>query len=92
MDLGSSDFYPHFWGLDRLQSRLESIDGRDPITIRNPGYKDKNWATLQSELKDLFWQHDKQKDTAESLNKLIQDSSTMSLNVYLLKNNSISDT
>ena len=48
--------------------------------------------TLQSELKSLFWQHDKQKDTTESLNKLVQEAPTMDLNVYLLKYTSISDT
>jgi hypothetical protein len=64
---------------------------KDTIELLS-GYKNKNWTTLQSELKDLFWQHDKQKDTTESLNKLIQDSSSMDLNVYLLKYDSISDT
>ena len=47
---------------------------------------------LQSELKSLFWQHDKQKDTTESLNKLIQEAPAMDLNVYLLKYASISNT
>jgi Protein of unknown function (DUF4100) len=64
---------------------------KDTIELLS-GYKSKNWTTLQSELKDLFWQHDKQKDTTESLNKLIQDSASMDLNVYLLKYDSISDT
>ena len=63
---------------------------KDTIELLS-GYKDKNWTTLQSELKELFWQHDKQKDTTESLNKLIQDSPSMDLNVYLLKYDSISD-
>ena len=55
------------------------------------GYKDSNWTTLQSELKSLFWQHDKQKDIIESLNKLIQNVFMMNLNIYLLKYTSISN-
>jgi hypothetical protein len=64
---------------------------KDTIELLS-GYTESNWTTLQSELKSLFWQLDKQKDTTESLNKLIQDAPAMDLNVYLLKYTSISNT
>ena len=48
---------------------------KDAIELLS-GYNESNWTTLQSELKSLFWQHDKQKDTTESLNKLIQEAPT----------------
>jgi len=66
-------------------------DTKDTIELLF-GYNDKNWTTLQSELKSLFWQHDKQKDTTESLNKLIQQAPGMDLNVFVLKYASISNT
>ena len=53
------------------------------------GYKNNDWTKLQSELKGLFWQHDKQKDTTASLSKLIHDAQNMDLNVFVLKYTSI---
>jgi hypothetical protein len=44
------------------------------------------------ELKSLFWQHDKQKDTTAALNKLVNDAPGMDLNVFVLKYASISHT
>ena len=64
---------------------------KDTIELLS-GYKDKNWTTLQSELKSLFWQHDKQKDTTAALNKLVNDAPGMDLNVFVLKYASISHT
>jgi hypothetical protein len=54
------------------------------------GYKNNDWTKLQSELKGLFWQHDKQKDTTASLNKLIHNAQNMDLNLFVLKYASIS--
>ena len=54
------------------------------------GYKTNDWTKLQSELKGLFWQHDRPKDTTASLNKLIHDAQSMDLNVFVLKYTSIS--
>ena len=53
-------------------------------------YKTNDWTKLRSELKGLFWQHDKPKDTTASLNKLIHDAQGMDLNVFILKYASIS--
>jgi hypothetical protein len=63
---------------------------KDTIELLS-GYKTRSWMTLQTELKNLFWQHDKQKDTTEVLKKLTHDAPEMDLNVYLLKYASISD-
>ena len=53
------------------------------------GYKNSNWARLQEELKGLFWQYDRQKDTPAALNELIHDAPNLDLNVYVLKYTSI---
>src|SRR5271169_4351129 len=57
-----------------------------------PGYVTTNWDTLQSDLKNLYWQHDKPKNTYEALIKLVQEAPTMDLNVYILKFTAITDT
>ena len=45
-----------------------------------------------SGLKDLYWQHDKPKNTTAELNKLIKDAPTLDLNIYILKYTSITET
>jgi len=55
------------------------------------GYLNNDWDKLQDELKALFWQHDKQKNTPASLNQLIRDAPGMDLNVYILKYTAITD-
>jgi hypothetical protein len=55
------------------------------------GYKNSNWAGLQEELKGLFWQYDKQKNTPAALNELIHDAPNLDLNVYVLTYASITD-
>jgi len=55
------------------------------------GYKAFNWTRLQEQLKGLFWQYDRQKDTPAALNELIHDAPNLDLNVYVLKYNSITD-
>ena len=57
-----------------------------------PGYVSENWATFCSGLKDLYWQHDKPKNTTAELNKLIKDAPTLDLNIYILKYTSITET
>ena len=54
-----------------------------------PGYIAKNWATLQSDVKKLYWSQDKPKNTMATLNKLIKEAPRMDLNVYVLKYTSI---
>jgi hypothetical protein len=55
------------------------------------GYKTSNWTKLQEELKGLFWQYDRQRDTPAALNELIRDAPNLDLNVYVLKYDSITD-
>ena len=50
-----------------------------------PGYTVRKWNDLRKELKDLYWQHDTQKNTTTALIKLVREAPTMDLNVYLLK-------
>ena len=56
------------------------------------GYVSENWTTFTSGLKDLYWQHDKPKNTTAELNKLIKDAPTLDLNIYILKYSSITET
>ena len=67
-----------------------AAETRETIELLS-GYEERDWLMLQTKLKGYFWQHDKQKDTTESLNELVQDASAMDLNVYLLKHASISN-
>ena len=75
-------------------SRLPSYcdkDIGDNIKLLD-GFATENWVTFCSSLKDLYWQHDKPKNTTAELNKLIKDSSTLDLNIYILKYASITET
>ena len=56
-----------------------------------PGHVDKSWVTLKKELKELFWQKDKVKDSTTELIKLVREAPMMDLNVYILKYSSITD-
>ena len=55
------------------------------------GYADRNWNMLKKELKELFWQKDKAKNSTTELIKLVREAPTMDLNVYILKYSSITD-
>ena len=44
-----------------------------------------DWKKLQEELKDLFWQYDRQKNISAALNQLTHDALSMDLNIYILK-------
>jgi len=55
------------------------------------GYLDNDWDKLQDELKAMFWQHDKQKNTPATLNQLIHDAPHTDLNIYILKYAAITD-
>ena len=55
------------------------------------GYKQSNWTKLQEELKGLFWQYDRQKDTPAALNELICDAPNTDLSIFILKYAAITD-
>ena len=55
------------------------------------GYLSDNWATLQKEIKELYWTYDTPSNTMAALSKLINEASTMDLNIYVLKYTSISE-
>ena len=55
------------------------------------GYTESNWEKLQAELKELFWQYDKQRDSTASLNQLIKDAPTLDLNIFIVRYSSISE-
>jgi hypothetical protein len=54
-------------------------------------YTESNWEKLRAELKDLFWQYDKQRDSIASLNQLIKDASTLDLNIFNIHYSAISN-
>jgi Protein of unknown function (DUF4100) len=54
------------------------------------GYTERNWETLQAELKKLYWQYDKQKGTTTTLNQLIKDAPNLDLNIFVLRYTSLS--
>ena len=58
-----------------------------------PGYISENWTVLQADLKGLYWQHDRPKNTTAALHQLIHDAQagTIDLNVYVLQYSTISD-
>ena len=56
-----------------------------------PGYSTHDWTTLQANLKETYWQHDKPKDTHEALIRLVKEAPTMDLNLYLIKFTVITD-
>jgi hypothetical protein len=50
-----------------------------------PGYDENDWTVLQQQLKNTYWQHDKQLDTMAKLNQLFRAAPNLDLNVFLLK-------
>ncbi|HEU4342387.1 MAG TPA: retropepsin-like aspartic protease [Candidatus Binatia bacterium] len=58
-----------------------------------PGYANKNWDTLQLDLKGLFWQHDSPENTPAALHEVVNEARTgkIDLNVYILRYSSISE-
>ena len=58
---------------------------------RLDGFVTEDWATFRSSIIGLYWQHDKPKNTMTELNQLIQGSSALDLNVYLLHYASITE-
>jgi hypothetical protein len=44
-----------------------------------------NWAVLEKELKNMYWQYDRQRDTMATLNKLVKNASNLKLHIFLLK-------
>jgi len=63
---------------------------KDTVKIL-PGYITTDWALLQSDVKRLYWPHDKPRNTMAALDKLVKEAPTMDLNVYILKYTSVSD-
>lgn len=47
-----------------------------------PRYDDKDWAVLEKELKNMYWQYDEQRDTIATL---VRNAPNLKLNVFLLK-------
>ena len=58
---------------------------------RLDGFVAEDWATFSSSIIGLYWQHDKLKNTMTELNQLIQSSSALDLNIYLLHYASITE-
>jgi hypothetical protein len=56
-----------------------------------PGYDEKDWAVLEKELKNMYWQYDEERDTMATLNKLVKNAPNLKLNVFLLKYTAMSD-
>jgi hypothetical protein len=54
------------------------------------GYKNRDWDKLKKELKGFYWQHDRQRDSTATLNRLVSNAGKMDLNVFILKYTSIS--
>ena len=59
-----------------------------------PGYISQNWTTFQDDLKGLYWQNDRPKNTTAALHQLINDArgGKVDLNVYILQYSTISET
>ena len=55
------------------------------------GYTTSSWDKLQTELKELFWQYDKQRDSTISLNQLIKDAPNLDLNIFVVRYSAISE-
>ena len=55
------------------------------------GYIANDWDVLQNEVKQLYWPHDKPKNTMAALDKLVKEAPIMDLDVYVLKYTSISN-
>ena len=58
-----------------------------------PGYVSRDWTALQADLKGLYWQHDRPKNTTAALLQLIHDAQAgkIDLNVYVLQYTTITD-
>jgi hypothetical protein len=56
------------------------------------GYVENDWTKLQKQLKEMYWQNDKQRDSTASLNTLISNAKRMDLHVFIIKYSSISGT
>jgi hypothetical protein len=54
------------------------------------GYISNDWATLQKEVTKLYWTRETPTNTMAALSKLVNEASTMDLNIYVLKYTSIS--
>jgi len=50
-----------------------------------PGYISHDWTQLQADVKNLYWQLDRLKNTMAALNELIRSAKSLDLNVYILK-------
>jgi hypothetical protein len=66
-------------------------DVKDVVKLL-PGYIARDWTQMQTDVKQLYWQHDKPRNTIAALNDLIRTSSeNFDLNVYILRYTSITD-
>jgi hypothetical protein len=69
------------------------IDKIKEVARLLPGYVARDWRQLQSEIRELYWQHDTPTNTTTALHRLIKESQagSLDLNVYLLKFTTITD-
>ena len=92
----------HRWNIEcedfRLSKKQRCVQLPDYCTSKTKDviklfeeYINNDWEKLQDELKALFWQHDKQKNTPAALNQLIREAPEIDLNVYVLKYTAITD-
>jgi hypothetical protein len=66
-------------------------DVKDVVKLL-PGYLARDWTQWQSDVKQLYWQYDKLRNTRAALNELIRTSrKDFDLNVYFLRYTSITD-
>jgi len=49
-----------------------------------------DWALFQEELKELFWQHDTQRNTVTQLRQLVHNAPEMDVNLYVVQYSAIS--
>jgi len=58
-----------------------------------PGYISWNWTTLQADLKGLYLQHNRPKNTTAALHQLINDAKAgkINLNIYVLQYTTITN-
>ena len=54
-----------------------------------PGYIASDWTAFEKELRQFYWDRDVEKNTTAALNQLIQESSALDVNTYILKYTSI---
>ena len=55
------------------------------------GYRKKDWAKFQEELKASFWQYDTQRDTIVQLRQLVLNGPKMDVGLYVIQYSAISD-